>query len=462
MARNKDIPRVKNPPSGDGHHVTHRFMTATELAEREARQKSYDDMLARQQAYEDQRARLARNEAQSIAGCVFTKSCNLKDGIIDYTSPSGFIPTSAVGEYGNFTILGGRETDVGGNTQLKKISGSALPTAISTLAIGGMAMGSAAASCGGLCTAVAGAGTATTSVASGAGAVTVGVATGGLVGVVALLWPSSLGDSSLYTEDQLKALKQGRTRVRLHVEQQADGSLKGYGYNTQKRRDWEMIPVVQFELQGTQQVADFGDGVTLIWTPAVDPSTASGIPPLEGAPQAPQIWIYPPTEQADNIIVNPIYPPEYKDFILVFPSDSGVQPLYIVMNVRKTPGTASGQGADVTGVWLGGASSGLGVPIPTDVAATLKGREFKSFDGFRSALWEAVSESTVADQFIKSNISRMRTGRAPRAREADIAGGRLSYELHHLQKVSEGGGVYDIDNLRVNTPRNHIDLHRNE
>ena len=84
--------------------------------------------------------------------------------------------------------------------------------------------------------------------------------------MVALLWPSSLGDSSLYTEEQLQSLKEGRTRVRLHVEQQADGTLKGYGYNTQKRRDWEMIPVVQFVAQGSQQVADVGDGITLIWT----------------------------------------------------------------------------------------------------------------------------------------------------------------------------------------------------
>ncbi|MNH84467.1 hypothetical protein D3C81_299610 [compost metagenome] len=39
MARRTDIPRVKNPPSGDGHHVSSRFMTTTELAERDARQK---------------------------------------------------------------------------------------------------------------------------------------------------------------------------------------------------------------------------------------------------------------------------------------------------------------------------------------------------------------------------------------------------------------------------------------
>jgi len=464
MAGNKDIPRVQNPPSGDGHHVTYRFMTATELAERDARQKSYDDMLARQQAYEDQRASLAKTNAQSTAGCVFTKNCNLPDGIIDYTDPSGFIPTSAVSEYGNFTMLGGRETDAEGNTRLKKISGSTLPTALGSMAIGGMATASAAVSCGGLCTAgaAAEAGASTTSAAGGAGVATAGVAAGALVGLVALLWPSNLGDGSLYTEEQLQSLKQGRTRVRLHVEQQADGTLRGYGYNTQKRREWEMIPVVQFEIQDSLQVADFGDGVRLIWTPAVDPSSTTGIPPLEGAPQAPQIWIYPPTEQADNIIVNPIYPPEYKDFILVFPADSGVQPLYIVMNVRKTPGTATGQGEDIAGIWLIGATSGMGVPIPTQAADALRGRDFKSFDSFRSALWKAVSASGVADQFISQNVDRMKTGRAPRVRKVDRAGGRMSYELHHLDKVSEGGGVYDVDNLRVNTPKNHIDIHRNE
>jgi hypothetical protein len=36
VAVNKDIPKVRNPPSGDGHHVTERYMTVTELAERDA------------------------------------------------------------------------------------------------------------------------------------------------------------------------------------------------------------------------------------------------------------------------------------------------------------------------------------------------------------------------------------------------------------------------------------------
>ncbi|KPW44358.1 MULTISPECIES: S-type pyocin domain-containing protein [Pseudomonas syringae group] len=398
----------------------------------------------------------------NAVGCVFAKSCDLPDGVIDHRKPAGFIPVEKVANYGEFAILGGRETDADGNIPLKKISGSALPTAIGTLVLGRAAV-AVSSSCGALYTAGA-AGVATetaAAIAAGTGVVTAGVVAGFLGGMVAMLWPSSLGDSSLYTEDQLQSLKKARTRVRLHVEQQADGTLKGYGYNTQKRTDWEMIPVVQFDEQGAQRVADFGDGVTLIWTPAVNPSSTSGIPPLEAAPQAPQIWIYPPTEQADNIIVSPIYPDTYKDFILVFPAGSGVQPLYIVMNVRLDPGTVMGQGKDVTGIWLAGATSGLGAPIPTEIADQLRGKSFGTFDSFRRALWKAVASTELVEQFTDNNVDRMREGKAPKARYRDRAGKRGSFELHHADEVAKGGKVYDVDNLNVVTPKHHLDIHRN-
>jgi len=155
-----------------------------------------------------------------------------------------------------------------------------------------------------------------------------------LTGLVALAWPSELGDSALYSEDQLRNLQHARSQMRLYVEQSADGTLKGYGFYTGKNADWQMIDVVQFQNLDSQFVADLGDGVELIWTPAIDPGDTLGIPALEAAPQAPVMWIYPPTEVAKQILVNPIYPPEYRDFILVFPADSEVRPLYVVVNVR--------------------------------------------------------------------------------------------------------------------------------
>lgn len=312
MTRYKDIPKVLTAPSGDGHHRYLRDMTPSELAEREARQQAYDDMLARQQHHENNLKRRVEQIDPPRAGCVFAKSCNLPDGIFNYESPTGFVPTDSLKNYGTYALLGGREFDESGRVPLKKISG-AVPTNIGSLALAGASLRSAGA------------------IVSAAGFATAGVAVASMVGMVALIAPASLGDSALYTEDQLRSLKQARTRVRLRVEQQADGTLKGYGFNTQSRRDWEMVPVITFTTQDSYHVADFGSGVTLIWTPSVDPNDSTGIPPLEAAPKSPHIWIFPPTPAADSIIVNPVYPPEYKDFILVFPPDSGVQPLYIVI-----------------------------------------------------------------------------------------------------------------------------------
>jgi hypothetical protein len=307
VAGNKDIPRVQNPPQGDGHHVTYRYMTATELAERDARQNAYDAMLARQEAFERSREVAVKKAEPMRAGCVFAKSCKLPDAIIDYSSPSGMVPTDSLKDYGELILLGAREADENGAVPLKKIGATAIPAGFGSLALAG-------------------------SVFEALPAAVSSAAVAPLVGLVALFMPSSLGDSALYTDEQLRGLEQARTRVRLRVEQQADGSLKGYGFYTGKNRDWEMVDVVQFKLRDSRFIADLGEGVELIWTPAVDGSDILGIPALEAAPQAPHIWVYPPTKAADGILVNPVYPPDYRDFILVFPPGSLVRPIYIVVS----------------------------------------------------------------------------------------------------------------------------------
>lgn len=319
-------------------------------------------------------------------------------------------------------------------------------------------------SCGGFCAAGASGTVATgAGAAGGTGVLTTGVAVGTLGGLALLLWSSSLGDSSLYTEEQLRSLKQARTRVRLHIEQQDNGTLKGYGYNTQKNGEWEMIPVVQFVAEGSKQVADLGNGVTLIWTPAVNPSSSTGIPPLEAAPQAPQIWIYPPTEQADNIIVSPIYPDQFLDFILVFPAGSGIQPLYIVVSARHESGTVTGTGRDVFGIWLAGAGTGLGSPIPTRIADQLRGKKFKSFDDFRAALWTAVgNDPELISQFKSTNQDWISKGNSPFAPKAERNGEKGRYEIHHIKHIQHGGAVYDVDNLTITTPKRHAEIHKED
>ncbi|NVZ51854.1 S-type pyocin domain-containing protein [Pseudomonas sp. B6002] len=239
-------------------------------------------------------------------GCTFTKPCKLPDGLIRYSDPTGYVPLELIKDYGHFSLLGGREVNSQG-VALRKISGSALPVGLGQLALRSVALE----------TAVAAAGT---------------VAAGLLAGLVALVWPAELGDSALYSEEQLRSMQRARSQMRLHVEQREDGTLKGYGFYTGNHTDWQMIDVVQFHVSGDQFVADLGEGVELVWTPAVDPGDTLGIPALEAAPQAPVMWIYPPTEKAAQILVNPIYPPEYRDFILVFPVESGVRPLYVVVN----------------------------------------------------------------------------------------------------------------------------------
>ena len=320
MSSKQGVTQTLRRVGGDGGQGASYFddMTPAELKERDAGIKAYEAIQARQEAY------MARRQTEAAAqqsqkkperrGCVFAKCSKLPDAVINYSDPAGFVPVDSLSDYGNFAILGGSQTDSSGLVPLALISG-AVPAGIGGLALGGTATGT----------------TATGGVAAVGGTMIAST----LLGVLAFLWPSSLADSALYTEDQLRSLKQARTRMRLQVEQQADGSLKGYGFYTGSTPEWEMIDVIQFSQRGSQQVADFGDGVELIWTPAINPQDTLGIPPLKGAPHTPQIWIYPPTKAADALIVNPIYPPDYKDFILVFPADSGVAPLYVVLNVPR-------------------------------------------------------------------------------------------------------------------------------
>jgi|GEM_PF-1836282 len=128
---------------------------------------------------------------------------------------------------------------------------------------------------------------------------------------------------------------------------------------------------------------------------------------------------------------------------------------------RNQPGKATGKGKPVDDNWLEDSGRELGVPIPDCIADKLREKHFKNFDDFRKKFWEEISKDPdLSKQFSPINKKRMSLGLAPRARNKDTVGGRRSFELHHVEEIRHNGSVYDMDNIRIATPKHHIDLHR--
>jgi hypothetical protein len=126
--------------------------------------------------------------------------------------------------------------------------------------------------------------------------------------------------------------------------------------------------------------------------------------------------------------------------------------------LRNSPGTVSG-GINAPSVekMMRGTQGNIGV-IPKEVADQLRGRDFSNFNEFRSAFWRAVANSRYASEFSASNISRMRSGKAPFTLPQQWHGGQRNYVLHHRKPIHDGGGVYDLDNLIIVTPKMHQEI----
>ncbi|MEF1286046.1 S-type Pyocin domain-containing protein, partial [Vibrio sp. M250220] len=169
-------------------------------------------------------------------------------------------------------------------------------------------------------------------------------------------------------------------------------------------------------------------------------------------------------EEYEQEIGTVLYPEEdLVEYIITFPVDAGLPPLYLMFQktARDESGVVTGNGEDITGIWLEKASEGLGSPVPSQIADKLRGKEFSSFDAFRKAFWIEVSKDvSLLEQFNESNKERIMKGYAPRARKKDSIGGRKSFELHHKEEIQHGGKVYHVDNIGVVTPRYHIDIHK--
>ncbi|WP_085707545.1 S-type pyocin domain-containing protein [Pseudomonas sp. B35(2017)] len=277
--------------------------------------------------------------------------------------------------------------------------------------------------------------------------------------------PARMGDGTLHTDEQLRRMTRATTRVRFQFRRDAEGVMQVYGIHTGASGDDSVRTVkVGWNSDKTAMEASL-NGITVLWTPQRGP--LGSLPPLiypEHAEQLGTILVHPIPENTDSQIEGlPGEDITAEDCILVFPAETGLKSLYVVYSkpARLMPGTVTGIGEDVPGMWLAGAGTGIGAPVPTRIADKLRGREFSSFDAFRKAFWQAVRDDPdLFNQFNKDAQDRLMSGNAPAVRNREAVGIRGVFELHHLERVADGGAVYDVDNLRVNTPRNHINQHR--
>ncbi|RYD94434.1 MAG: pyocin, partial [Sphingobacteriales bacterium] len=300
-----------------------------------------------------------------------------------------------------------------------------------------------------------------------------------LVGALSLLWPSSLGNSerryliSIPVADltppggpDLTAMATSAATVDLPY------VLSGSENSDQLRLFVEPggrpVPVRAATFDTERQVYSLAldnPQRILTWTPASAPGLKQG--GSAGLPAIP-----PGTVVYTGSALEPVsnesggYPAldlfDQERLVITFPIDSGLPPILLVFSSpRYEPGVAIGSGEQTEGLWLGNASTRSGVPVPIKIAEQLKGREFRDFNAFRRAFWKSIAnDPELSEQFSKRDLQRMKKhGYAPIAPYVDRHKSQTSYALHHAIPISENGGVYDMDNLRIATPAAHNTIH---
>lgn len=311
-----------------------------------------------------------------------------------------------------------------------------------------------------------------------------GTASGLLVGVSALIYSPKLANGELperyvlstplsdlvpsHTHDLNALASTGGTidlPVRISSKTAADGRSEVFIVKTDGTAVPSKVNIVAASYDVEQRVytvtTNDAPPRTLIWTPITAPGNSSTSLPTD-QPEPPVYVGATVTPVEGRVDYFPgISEASFDDFITVFPIDSGLAPLYIMFRDRREdPGIVTGDGQAMTGPWLGAASQGEGAPIPSQIADKLRGQEFKNFRAFREAFWKAVAnDSELNSQFNRQNLSIMLDGKAPFSSKSEWVGKSVKFEIHHKNLVSQGGAIFDIDNIYVVTPKRHKVIH---
>ena len=130
----------------------------------------------------------------------------------------------------------------------------------------------------------------------------------------------------------------------------------------------------------------------------------------------------------------------------------------VSINLRYERGTVTGsEGLYDVDKMMRGSQGNIGI-IPKEIGEKLQGRTINNFDYFREALWYEIGHSKYADEFSLGNRTLMKREKAPFAVPKQWNGKNGKYVIHHRKPIHDVGGVYDLGNIVISTPRFHLDI----
>lgn len=164
------------------------------------------------------------------------------------------------------------------------------------------------------------------------------VAAGGPATVfIGAMLPTRMGDGTLYSDDELRAMNAAASRVRFQFRRDAEGVVQLYGIHAGAGSADETVPIIKARWKDDLRSleADLGDGITLIWTPNKGPlATPELIYPEHSDEPMGSILVHPIAEDTDSQIDG--YPAiddiTLGDRIITFPVNSGLKSMYVVFS----------------------------------------------------------------------------------------------------------------------------------
>ncbi|ENI4129219.1 S-type pyocin domain-containing protein [Vibrio fluvialis] len=156
--------------------------------------------------------------------------------------------------------------------------------------------------------------------------------------LVAALWPSQLGDGTLDGNPDFATGDTTTMRVRFNMYTDENGKQQVVGIKTGEGSAYgERVAKREAVQKGQHFVAELENGITITWTPdgSTDVLTPDTVLPENDQLDVHNIWVR-PIEEHEQEIGTALYPEEeLAEYIVTFPADSGVSPLYLVFNKRS-------------------------------------------------------------------------------------------------------------------------------